>query len=383
MTTNLPAELRRFCEIDLPWQRELLEALVRLESPSDDAAALERCASELARRAAAVGGRVSRTADAGPAPCVRAEFGQGRPRVLLLGHLDTVWPVGSLELVRRDDRLFGPGVYDMKGGLAIGLQAIRALLAHDALIGSAVLLCTTDEEIGSDRSRPAIEAEARAADAVLVLEPALAGGGVKTGRKGVGDFRVAITGVSAHAGIEPGRGASAVHELIRLAAEIRSLARPDLGTTVNVGVVEGGTRSNVIAERAAMAIDVRVRSMAEASRIDAAMQALRAEDDRIVVAVHGSVDRPPMERSAAVLGLYALAREVAASLGHDLAEGQTGGASDGNFTAALGVPTLDGLGAVGGGAHARDEHIELAALPLRTALVAGIIARLGEAKVFG
>jgi glutamate carboxypeptidase len=381
--TTLPTELRRFCEAELPWQRELLEALVRLESPSDDAAALERCASELARRAAAIGGRVSRTADAGPAPCVRAEFGRGRPRVLLLGHLDTVWPVGALELVQRDDRLFGPGVYDMKGGLAIGLQAIRALLAHEALIGSAVLLCTTDEEIGSDRSRPAIEAEARAADAVLVLEPALAGGGVKTGRKGVGDFRVAITGVSAHAGIEPGRGASAVHELLRLAAEIRSLARPDLGTTVNVGVVEGGTRSNVIAERAAMAIDVRVRSMAEASRVDAAMHALRAADDRIAVVVHGSVDRPPMERSAAVLGLYALAREVAAALGHDLAEGQTGGASDGNFTAALGVPTLDGLGAIGGGAHARDEHIELAALPLRTALVAGIIARLGEAKAFG
>jgi glutamate carboxypeptidase len=364
-----------FCEAELPWQLETIETLVRAESPSDDPAALAVCARELAACAVTLGGRVSGIDGRGVLH-VRAEFGGGQPRVLLLGHLDTVWPRGALAIETRDGRLHGPGVYDMKAGLAIGLQAIRALQATGSLTGTIVMVCTVDEEVGSAASRPLIELEARQADAVLVLEPALANGGVKTGRKGVGDFRVEFTGISAHAGIEPGKGVSAVHELARQAAAVLALARPDLGTTVNIGVVHGGSRSNVVAERASMAVDVRVQSMVEAARINAAMQALTPTDPRVGVTVHGAVNRPPMERSAQVLRLYALAREAAAEIGDDLLEGTTGGASDGNFTAALGVPTLDGLGAIGDGAHARHEHVRIDALARRSALVAGLIDRL-------
>jgi glutamate carboxypeptidase len=370
-------DLLRFCEAELAWQIETIVELVRLESPSDEPAALEACARGLARLAGSLGARVSGAdGDDGAVLHVRAELGHGRPRVLLLGHLDTVWPLGSLEIEEVDGRLHGPGIYDMKAGLAIALQAIRAVQAQGGVTGSVVLLCTIDEEIGSDRSRPLIELEARQADAVLVFEPALRDGGVKTGRKGVGDYRVAITGVAAHAGVEPALGASAIHELVRQAAIILALARPDLGTTVNIGVASGGSRTNVVAERAAMEVDIRVASAAEAARVDAAMRALAPADPRIDVTVYGSVDRPPMERSAAILRLYEVARSVAAELGDDLAEGATGGASDGNFTAALGVPTLDGLGAIGDGAHARHEHIRIDALARRTALVAGLIARL-------
>jgi glutamate carboxypeptidase len=374
---TLPHALLEFCESELPWQLETIRALVGLESPSDDPTRLAQCAAELAQRLASIGGAVSGLDD-DTSLHVRGEFGSGTPRVLLLGHLDTVWPVGALEIDERDGALYGPGVYDMKAGLAIGLQAVRALRAHDALTGSVVFLCTTDEEIGSGHSRPLIEREARSSDAVLVLEPALASGGVKTGRKGVGDYRVEVTGVSAHAGVEPGRGASAVHELVRQAGIVMALGRPELGTTVNVGVVTGGTRSNVVAEHASMAVDVRVESTGEASRVESAMTALRPADSRIAVTVLGGVNRPAMERSGGVLRLYEEARAVAKELGRDLAEGTTGGASDGNFTAALGVPTLDGLGAIGDGAHARHEHVLIEPLAFRTALLAGLMARLGR-----
>jgi glutamate carboxypeptidase len=375
-------ELLRVCERDLPWLLETIDRLVRLESPSGDEPALIRCASELARQCESLGARTT-GAGAGAPLHVRAEVGQGPPRILVLGHLDTVWPVGALEVVRKDGRLYGPGAYDMKGGLGIGLQALRALLELDLLPGTVVLLCTTDEEIGSAGSRDLIEAEAREADAVLVLEPPLANGAVKTSRKGVGDFSIEITGVAAHAGVEPSRGASAIHELVRLAASVLALGRPEIGTTVNVGVVEGGTRSNVVAERASMAIDVRASSMVEAMRVDTGLRALSAGDPRISLTVRGGINRPPMERSEGVIRLYERARDVAAALGHDLLEGGTGGASDGNFTAALGIPTLDGLGAPGDGAHARHEHILVDALPFRSALLAGLIARSGEAGQTG
>lgn len=377
--TRLARELLRFCEDELPWQLGVIRTLVGLESPSDDPAALARCARALADVLQAIGGRVSGLDDA-DSMHVRAEFGAGAPRIVLLGHLDTVWPIGVLEMTERDGRLFGPGVYDMKAGLTIGLQAVRALSSPDVLTGTIVVLCTSDEEVGSPSSRPIIEREARRADVVLVLEPALPNGAVKTGRKGVGDFRMDFTGVSAHAGVEPGRGASAIHELVRQASIVTALARPELGTTVNIGVVQGGTRSNVVAETAGMAVDIRVESMGEAARVDAAMRALSTNDPRVALTLSGGMNRPPMERSPAVLRLYEEARVVAAALGHALLEGTTGGASDGNFTAALGVPTLDGLGALGDGAHARHEHIVIEALSFRSALLAGLIARLGGAR---
>jgi glutamate carboxypeptidase len=375
-------DLLRFCEAELPSQLDTIEALVRLESPSDDPEGLRQCAAELARRLAGMGGRISGLDDASVVH-VRGEFGAGAPRVLLIGHLDTVWPAGALPFQVRDGAVYGPGVYDMKAGLAIGLQAIRALHALDAMNGTVVLLCTSDEEVGSTRSRPLIEHEAQSAAAVLVLEPAMANGAVKTGRKGVGDFKVEFAGVSAHAGVEPGRGASAIHELVGQAPLVLGLARPELGTTVNIGVIEGGSRSNVVAERARMAVDVRVATMSEAARIDAALRALASSHPRVEVTVQGGINRPPMERSPAVLRLYEHARVVAAALGLELLEGTTGGASDGNFTAALGVPTLDGLGAVGDGAHARHEHILIEPLAFRSALLAGLIARLGEGLPLG
>jgi glutamate carboxypeptidase len=377
-------DLLRFCQAELAWQIDTIVELVRLESPSDDRDALVRCGRALHQMLAEMGARVD-DLDPDGACCVVARFGEpsSAPRVLLLGHFDTVWPIGSLPIERRGDALHGPGVYDMKSGLVMAMQAIRALRAHD-WAGSAVLLCSSDEEVGSARSRALIEREAQAADAVLVFEPALASGAVKTARKGVGDYRVACHGISAHAGVEPGRGVSAIHELVHQASALLALARHDLGTTVNIGAIAGGTRSNVVAEAASMAVDVRVTSLAEADRIAAAMTRLVPRDARGRLEVSGGINRPPMERSAAVVRLYEKAREVAAELGEDLAEGATGGASDGNFTAALGVPTLDGLGALGDGAHARHEHVRLDALAQRSAIVAGLIARLtGAARLAG
>jgi glutamate carboxypeptidase len=387
-----PRALETYCQGELPWQLATIEALARLESPSQDKAAVDRCGVVLARRLADLGGCVSVIASDSAGDHLRAEFGFGgngpdasRPQVLLLGHFDTVWPIGTLgemPLVQQDGRLYGPGTFDMKGGIAIAMLATRALAAlapHLPL--RVVMLWTSDEEVGSRTSRALIEAEARSSRAVLVLEPSLPGGAVKTSRKGVGEFTLEVEGVAAHAGIDPDKGVSAVHELAYMVTTLAPLNDFARGTTVNVGVVEGGTRRNVIAERARALVDVRVPSAEEARRVDAFVRALRPQNPRSRLTIAGGIDRPPLERSAAVVALYDLARDVARGLGRELAEGGTGGGSDGNFTAALGVPTLDGLGAVGNGAHARHEHVEIGALSWRTALLAGLIARLGEAKI--
>jgi glutamate carboxypeptidase len=375
-----PERLLTWCQAELPWQLETIEALARIESPSYDKAAIDRCGVDLARRLQEIGGRVTVIpSDAGDH--VRAEFGPADgDQVLLLGHFDTVWPIGTLErmpVVQKDGRLHGPGTFDMKAGISIAILATRALLTiMPRLPIRVVMLWTTDEEVGSRTGRPLLEAEARKSKAVFVLEPSLPGGAVKTSRKGVGEFTLEVGGVAAHAGIDPGKGVSAVHELAQMVnalAPLNDLAR---GTSVNVGVIEGGTRSNVIAERARAIVDVRVPSADERQRVDAFVRALQPKNPRATLAISGGIDRPPFERTAAVVGLYELAREVAKGLGQELAEGGTGGGSDGNFTGALGVPTLDGLGAIGDGAHAVHEHVEMASLSWRTALVAGLIARL-------
>lgn len=370
------------CQALLDWQLETVETLARCESPSEDRAALERCGDLLTGMFQAIGGQVRRIPAAPAGDHVLATFGSGMPRTLVLGHFDTVWAMGTLATMpvrRADGRLFGPGVYDMKAGIAIGLAAIRALIDSRASFGTVAFLCTTDEEVGSRTSRALIEAEARAARAVLVLEPSLPGGSLKTSRKGVGEFRMDLTGVESHAGLDPAAGASAVRELARQALALEGLADPARGTTINVGVIGGGTRSNVVAGSAFGLIDVRVTSMAEAARLETAFAALRSVDPRVTLQVQGSVARPPMERTAGVQRLYEEARLVAEALGRPVGEGAAGGASDGNFTAAIGAPTLDGLGALGDGAHARHEHIVIEALPARTALVAGLLARLGAA----
>jgi glutamate carboxypeptidase len=371
------------CERERGWLLHVIRALVARESPSDDRAALEACAIELAAHLASAGASVSRIpADTTAAHVVAHWPGQGPP-ILLLGHFDTVWPVGQLErmpLVERDGRLHGPGVLDMKAGVAIGATAAKVLAATlpEARRPAITLLVTSDEEVGSRASRAEIERRAGESAAVLVLEPALAGGAVKTARKGVGEFRLEVHGVASHAGANPGAGASAVHELARQIGAITAMNDPDRGLTLNVGVVAGGTRSNVVAEHASALVDVRVSRMDDAARVEAALAALTAADPRVRLTVSGRVGRPPMERTDGVARLYKLACEVARDMGRDLGEGATGGASDGNFTAALGVPTLDGLGAIGDGPHALHEHVVINELAPRAALVAGLMAKLAN-----
>lgn len=363
------------------WMRETIDALVRLESPSTDKTAVDICGAELSARLTALGGRVDRLVREKRGDHLRAEFGGTGPRVLLLGHFDTVWPVGQLArmpLHEEDGRLYGPGVFDMKAGIAMAMLATRAV--HEIAPESApriVMLWTTDEEIGSLTSRAAIEEEARRSDAVLVLEPALPGGAVKTRRKGCGDFQLIVHGVSAHAGIDPGKGASAIHELAHQIVAVQDLQDVELGISINVGVIAGGSRTNVVADHASAAIDVRVPTMADGDRIEARLRGLTPKLKGTRLELTGGISRPPLERSAGVVRLLELARQAAGELGRDLGEGGTGGGSDGNFTAALGVPTLDGLGACGDGAHALHEHVLLDDLTWRAALVAALLMRLG------
>lgn len=373
-------DLQKFCRDQRGWLIETVEALVRLESPTTDKAAVDRCGRELASRMEAIDGRVTRLTRPDRGDHLLAEFGCGSSQVMLLGHFDTVWPVGQLAqmpLVHRDGRLYGPGVFDMKAGVAIGLLAVRALLeTGDLPSHRIVMLWTTDEEVGSATSRAAIEDEARRSEAVFVLEPSLAGGALKTSRKGCGGYEIVVEGVAAHAGIEPQKGASAVQELAHQVLRVNALQDLERGILVNVVQVSGGRRSNVIPDEARATVDVRVPTGADALRVDAEIRSLRSVDPRTRLAISGGFDRPPMERSERVVRLYRQAQEVARELGQSLAEGNTGGGSDGNFTAALGVPTLDGLGAVGDGAHALHEHVEVGSLPDRAALVAGLIATL-------
>jgi len=380
--------LRDFCRHERDWVIDTAEALVRLESPTTDKAAVDRCGRELAARLEAIGGRVTRLPRVDRGDHLLAEFpstslragGCGGTQILLLGHFDTVWAVGQLQkmpLVRSNGRLRGPGVFDMKAGIAVGMLAVRALLETGASPARRiVMLWTTDEELGSATSREAIEDEARRSEAVLVLEPSLPGGAVKTSRKGCGQFELTVTGVAAHAGIDPGQGASAVHELAHQIIRIQALQDLARGVSVNVTQIQGGTRSNVIPDEARAVIDVRVPTMADAAGVEAALQSLAPVDARTTLRMSGGVDRPPLERNAGVARLYDQARQIARELGHELAEGGTGGGSDGNFTAALGVATLDGLGAVGDGAHALHEYVETEALADRAALIAGLIAGL-------
>ena len=372
--------LLHYCERERPWLLETIEALVRLESPSGDAPAINRCLDEFESRLLGLGGNLARVTGGSAGDHLVAEFGAGPRRVLLLGHIDTVWPAGTIttQPFRLEGaRIYGPGVFDMKAGLALAALALRALAdGAGAWPGRVALLVTADEETGSATSRALIEAEARASDAALVLEPALPGGSLKTSRKGCGGFELRVTGRAAHAGIEPERGASAVSELARQVLRVEALSDSAAGTTVTVGVIGGGTRPNVVPAEAQALVDVRAATAAEAARIAAALSNLIPVDPRTSLAVSGGFDRPPMERTPGTAHLFALASEVAAELGRALGEGGTGGGSDGNLTAAIGVPTLDGLGATGGGAHAEDEHVETRDLAWRAALLAGLLHRI-------
>lgn len=370
-------DILTFCQTHLDRTVQTIETLVRLESPSTDKAAVDRCGAALEGMLRDAGAAVERLPQPERGDHILARLdGDGEP-ILILGHFDTVWPTGTLQrmpLRREGDRLFGPGTFDMKGGIAIALTAVDALRATETPHAPIVMLWTTDEEIGSATSRATIEAEARKCRSVYVLEPALPGGALKTARKGCGEFELVVQGVAAHAGLDPGKGASAIHELAAQIAAIERLQDLPNGVSVNVGIVEGGSRPNVVAEMARAVVDARAPTREAAHRIESAMRSLQPVNPRTRLRISGGFERPPMERTSASRELFTRARAVASVLGRELGDGSAGGGSDGNFTSAAGVPTLDGLGAVGDGAHAAHEHVELSALPWRAALLAGLLS---------
>lgn len=363
-----------------------LAALVELESPSDNKAAVDRCGEHLAGLFEAAGGRVERlprreVGDIWRVTVNGTASGDDGGQILVLGHLDTVFNIGDIARnpVRVDSgRLYGPGVYDMKGGVIQFLWALQALRAVGAAPRRRVVgLMTTDEETGSHHSRAELEAEARRSVASLIIEPPMfPGGELKTWRKGVGVYNVEAAGRPAHAGVEPGKGINAIVELAHQVLQIGSLADPDAGTTVNQGVISGGSRSNVVPETAALEVDVRIMTMAEGERIDAAMHALQPVLPGAKLNVTGGINRPPMERTAETARLFALAQRIGRDLGLEIGESGTGGGSDGNFTSAIGCPTLDGVGAVGDGAHTFGEYVEIDRLPERAALLAGLLLEI-------
>jgi glutamate carboxypeptidase len=316
---------------------------------------------------------------------LRLEFkapGKAREgRILGIGHSDTVWPLGTLRSMpyrRRKGRLWGPGVLDMKAGIAFFVYAARALRDLDIPARRKIdLLIVSDEEVGSKESRAVTELEAKRSNCVLVLEPGSPPvGALKTARKGIAGYRLTVHGKAAHAGVDFTSGASAIVEIARQIDRIARFTDLRRGTTVNPGVIGGGTRTNVTAAEAHVDIDVRVTRVAEAAIVDRRMRSLRPFDNRCKLTIEGGLNRPPMERTKSIVTLFSRAKHIGAGMGMQLEESSTGGGSDGNFTAALGIPTLDGLGAVGNGAHAIDESILIERIPDRTALLAGLLAGL-------
>jgi glutamate carboxypeptidase len=373
-----------YAQSRLDSQIELIRRLVELESPSDDKAAVDRL-GEFVADTLAPAAKIKLLRSAKRGNHLRAEFhlpGKKKAgQVLVLGHLDTVYPVGTLRDMpfrTRDGRLWGPGVFDMKAGISIAVFAAEALCALSrAVARKFVLQLVSDEEIGSESSRSFTEAEARKSAAVLVLEPSLGPDGrVKTARKGVGDYTIRVKGKAAHAGLDFESGASATLELARQLTRISSFTDLKRGITLNPGLMGGGTRTNVVAEEAWAKIDLRVWKLSDAHRVDRKFRGLRPLDRRTSIQVEGGLNRPPLERTAGIVDLYKRARQIAAGLGVELGEAQVGGGSDGNFTGALGIPTLDGLGAVGEGAHAPTENIRIDRLADRVALVAHLVESL-------
>lgn len=377
----MPADLLHAARARRAEFLDLLERFVAVESPTHDKAACDRMADLLEATLAADGWAVAREPrdEVGDVLVARLD-GDGRDRgTLVLAHYDTVWPLGTLERMpyRVDaatDRAYGPGSVDMKGGVAATLLAARLLAAAGARpAGRVTLLLTSDEETGSAHSRERIEAEARAHDRVLVPEAARDDGALKVGRKGVGDYHLRFHGVPAHAGNHPDDGASALVELAHAALFLRTLDDREAATTVHPTVARAGSTTNVIAESGRLDVDVRVLRLDEADRVDAAIRAWEPRDPRVRVEVTGGLNRPPMEPTPANLGLFERARAVAAAWGLPLEGAVVGGGSDGNFTSALGVPTLDGLGGCGGGAHARNEHVRVGDTVDRAALIAALL----------
>lgn len=367
-----------------PEMLEILEILVEHESPSTEKSALDSFAGRISERFSSLGGEVTLLTNPTNGDHVEVHFQAPRARSdrpgLILCHYDTVWPLGTIKerpFRIDDDKAFGPGIYDMKASLVMFEYALRAMVDLGAhLPRPIILLVNSDEEIGSWTSRELIEKHARQAEYVLVLEPPTYEGALKTARKGVGNFLLKVKGVAAHAGSQPERGVSAINELAHQILYLQDLADEEKGTTINVGVVAGGSRSNVIAAQATAEINGRAWTPQEAERIDRAIKNLKPVIPGAELQTEGGFERPPMTRNEDILNLFQKAQKIGIGLGLDLEEGSTGGGSDGNFTAALGVPTLDGLGAMGDGAHADYEHILISHLPQRTAILAALLLEL-------
>ena len=304
------------------------------------------------------------------------EVGEGEKKALMIGHFDTVWNVDDLPLKREGNRLSGPGVYDMKYGIVAGIWAVKALQATGGLDGTYGFFFNADEEMGSRTSRPCFAPFAKQYGNALILEPACPDGSVKVGRKSTGDFLIQIDGIAAHAGTDYTAGRSAILEAAYLTQELFGMTDLEKGTTVNVGVISGGTKFNVIAAHAEMKVDVRVTQVSEGERMEQAMAALKPRQDGVTLTVTGGMNRPPFEFTKANQLLFARAAEAAAEYGIDLKGVTVGGGSDGNFTSMWGIPTLDGLGPVGDGAHAVTEHLMVAESLEHTAVLASLLTKL-------
>ena len=359
---------------------EATRELVEIESPSDNKPAGDRIAAFLAEQFRRLGGEIHIHRAEAYADHLQVNFpGRGNAApVLLLGHFDTVYPMGTLATMLcgvAGDRLHGPGVLDMKAGIVLMIEAISALKAwHGELPRPVTVFLVSDEEVGSNSSRAITEALARESAAVLVLEPA-AGlrGALKTERKGVGEYTLKVEGIAAHAGLDPGKGHSAIVELARQITALSKLSDLRHGISVNPGIIQGGTRTNVVAAEATVRIDVRIKRASQKSTLDRRLRHLKPFDKRCKLELTGGINRLPMERTAGVAALYKKAHAVAAEIGWKLDEAAVGGGSDGNFTAGIGIPTLDGMGAVGEGAHAVHEHVLISELPRRALLLTAMI----------
>jgi glutamate carboxypeptidase len=373
-----PKAILRHLEKKSSWIRSTLQELVQQESPSEDPQAVNAAASLVTFQAQKLGAHAKRHKQTKFGDVLELRFGPQRSKqktVLLLGHLDTVWPIGTLAKMpwrEADGRYWGPGVLDMKAGVVMALAAFDTLRELKSS-RPVTLLLNSEEEVGSPISRPITERLAMESAAVFVLEPAQ-GLAYKTARKGVGHYLVQVTGVGAHSGVDFERGHSAVLELAKLIQTISNFTDLTRKLTVNCGVIAGGTRSNVVASSAYAEIDVRIAKASDAAHIEKLFRRLKVSDPHCKLTITGGINRPPMERKPGTVALFKKARSLAAELGFVLDEAATGGGSDGNFTAVLGVPTLDGMGAVGEGAHATHESVVIEHLVPRTALLAAMIA---------
>ena len=355
---------------------DLTRRLAQIESPTTDKAAVDRLGAALAAELGSLGASVTVHPQAVAGDHLLARWGEGSGGLLVLCHMDTVWDLGTLErmpLVVRDGKLYGPGVCDMKGGIALFLAVLQTLKASGRPFPHPLAaLFTSDEETGSSTSRPLIESLGRAAALTLVLEPGLPNGAIKTSRKGTGDISIAAHGRAAHAGVDHEKGRNAIEELAHHLLSAQRLTDYARGTTVNVGVVHGGTRPNVVPEEARAEVDFRVLDAAEVARLQDWAASLHPVLEGTTVSAEVTLNRPPMPRDATMAAAFLKAQSIASQIGLSLKEGSTGGGSDANFVAPLGVPVLDGLGVVGNSAHSEREHLVIDSLPERAALLAAL-----------